>query len=314
TVNETGGYINQSLHDEFWALLQKKYSEQQRSKIIQDIQSTLEILKEFQALTWKSAKESYFAKSIIKDSEYQPLKEKLEKHQSQYFSPSIIIDNSEKIIQAASTREAIDLGAGKFYITPELIEENLIGIKGSYDRLKLLLLPNWKEEYKEYPLPLINVSLLSLYSPDEYHEMIEHGDEKIDIHIAQLSVDKNTLYELGSVDYQKGDKKFIDFSAQERQIYIEEFVKDQFANYKISQPVLSKGVWRGYEFAKGVASFDTFNIVIMSLFADSKAFYIKFITNANLSQTGSEFNEFTKRVQILEHPKISPSTAALVKS
>ncbi len=313
-VNETGGYINQALHQDFWTLMQKKYTQEQRDKIIHDIQSTLEILKEFQALTWKSAKESYFAKSVIKDSEYQPLKEKLEKHQSQYFSPQVIIDNSEKIIAASSTRSALDLGAGKFYITPELIDENLIGIKGSYDRLKLLLLPVWKEEYKEYTLPLINVSLLSLYSPDEYHEVIQHGDEQIDIHIAQLSVDKNVLYELGSVDYQKGDKKFIDFTPEERQIYIQEFVKDQFANYNITEPMLSKGNWRGYEYAKGMASLDNYNIVIMSLFVDSKAFYIKYVTNTNLSVAGAEFNDFTKRIQVLETNKNPPVVQEPVKS
>ncbi len=314
TVNETGGYINQTLHHDFWDLMQKKYTDEQRVKIVHDIQSTLEILKEFQALTWKSAKESYFAKTVIKDSEYEPLKQKLEKHQSQYFSPQVIIDNSEKIILASSTRTPLDLGAGKFYITPELIDENLIGIKGSYDRLKLLLLPVWKEEFKEYTLPLINVSLLSLYSPDEYHEVIQHGDEQIDIHIAQLSVDKNTLYELGSVDYQKGDKKFVSFTPEERHIYIQEFVKDQFANYKISEPLLSKGNWRGYEYAKGIASLDNYNIVIMSLFADSKAFYIKYVTDTNLSLAGAEFNEFTKRIQMLEPLKNSPATSEPVKS
>lgn len=305
-VNETGGYINEALHHDFWELMNQKYTQEQRVQIVHDIQTTLEILKEFQALTWKSAKESYFAKNIIKDSEYQPLKERLEKHQSQYFSPQNIIDNAEKIIAASSTRSALDLGAGKFYITPELIDENLIGIKGSYDRLKLLLSSTWKEEYKEFTLPLVNVSLLSLYSPDEYHEVIQQGDEQIDIHIAQLTVDKNAVYEIGTVDYQKADKKFIHFSNEERQIYLNEFVKEQMANYKIIEPVLSKGTWRGYEYIKGIGSVDNYNVVIMGLFAESKALYIKYVTNTNLSLAGSEFNEFTKRIQLLETSKTPP--------
>ena len=302
-VNETGGYITAALHHDFWQLMEQKYSHEQRHQIVKDIKNTLEILKEFQALTWKSAKESYFAKNVIKDSEYQHLKEKLEKQQSHYFSPQVIIENSEKIITASSNRTAIDLGTGNFYITPELIEENLIGIKGSYERLKLLLEPVWKEEYKEYKLPLVNVSLLSLYSPDEYQENIQHGDEQIDIHIAQLCVDNNAIYEIGSVDYQKGDKKFIHFIPEERQIYLQEFVKEQFAGYRVTEPLLSKGEWRGFEYIKGIASIDNYNIVIMSLFANSKAFYIKYVTNTNLSLAGTEFNEFTKRIQLIEDTK-----------
>ncbi len=303
TVNETGGYINQQLHHEFWELMKQKYDEQQRNKIVSDIQNTLDVLKEFQAQTWKTAKESYFSKKVEKDKEYFSLKERLEKHQSQYFTPSTIVENSEKIINASATRSALDLGAGKFYITPELIEENMIGIKGSYERLKMLLTPTWKDDYKEYSLPKINVSLLSLYSPDEYHELIQHGDESIDIHIAQICVDKNAIYEIGSVDYQQGDKKFVNFTPEEREIYIQEFVREQFASYKIAEPLLSKGSWRGYEFSKGIASLDNYNIVIMSLFVDTKAFYIKYITNGNLSVAGADFNDFTKRIQILEAPK-----------
>lgn len=300
TVNETGGYITKALHQAFWELMRLKYDEGQRNKIVTDIQSTLDVLKEFQAQTWQSAKESYFAKKIEKDKNYFSLKDRLEKHKSLYFSPQSFIDNSEKIITASATRTSLDLGEGKFYITPELIEENLIGIKGSYERLKLLLTPEWKEEYHEYLLPKINVSLLSLYAPDEYHELIEHGDEKIEIYIAQLCVDKNAIYEIGSVDYQKGDKKFVDFTQQEKEIYIQEFVKEQFAGYKIDEPLLSKGTWRGYEYAKGIASYENYNIVIMSLFVDSKAFYLKFVTNGNLSSAGTDFNEFTKRIQLLE--------------
>lgn len=303
TVNETGGYINQQLHQEFWEIMKQKYDEEQRSKIVNDIQNTLDVLKEFQAQTWKSAKESYFAKKVEKDTDYFNFKEKLEKHQSQYFSAGTIIDNSEKIIAASAARSAIDLGAGKFYITPELIEENMIGIKGSYERLKLLLTPTWSDEFKEYTLPKINVSLLSLYAPDEYHELIQHGDEQIDIHIAQICVDKNAIYELGSVDYQKADKKFVNFAKEEKDIYIQEFVKEQFAGYKIAEPLLSKGTWRGYEYSKGIASLENFNIVIMSLFVNDRAFYIKYITNSNLSTAGADFNDFTKRIQVLETAK-----------
>ena len=277
TVNETGGYITKELHYAFWERMKQKYDEEQRKKIVDDIQNTLNVLKDFFTL-----------------------KDKLEKHKSQYFSPQVIIENSEKIITASATRSSLDLGAGKFYITPELIEENLIGIKGSYERLKILLTPEWKEEYREYLLPKINVSLLSLYAPDEYHELIQHTDEKIDIDIAQLCVDKNAIYELGAVDYQKADKKFVNFTPEEKEIYIQEFVKEQFAGYKINEPLLSKGSWRGYEYAKGIASLDNYNIVIMSMFVADKAFYIKFVTNQNLSSAGTDFNEFTKRIQILE--------------
>src|SRR5262249_18772075 len=163
----------------------------------------------------------------------------------------------------AATRTALDLGAGKFYITPELIEDNIIGMNGSYERLKVLLTPEWKGAYKEYILPKVKISLLSLYAPDEYHEVVTQGDEIIDMTISQLSVDKNATYEMGSIDYQKDGKKFIDFTPEEKGIYLQAFIRQQFEGYKVDEPQLSKGTWRGYEFSKGIASIDGYNIIIM---------------------------------------------------
>ncbi|HRE30485.1 MAG TPA: hypothetical protein PLD88_00790 [Candidatus Berkiella sp.] len=299
-VNETGGYITKSMHDAFWMILQAKYDEHQRAKIVADVHNALDIIRDFQYQTWESAKTSYFAKMAQKSNEYERLKAQLEKQNSPYFTPQAVIENAEKIIEAAANRFPLDLGAGKFYITPELIQENMVGIKGSYERLKLLLTPEWKDEYKEYILPKEMVSLLSLYSPDEYHETITHTNEKIDIHIAQLSTDKSSLYEIGAVDYQKGDKKFANFLPEEKEIYIQEFVKEQFSGYKVSEPMLSRGMWRGYSFAKGVASLGDLNVIVMSFFVDDKALYFKFVSDKNLSLASADFNDFTKRIQILE--------------
>ncbi len=306
-VNETGGYITKSMHDEFWAILQEKYDEQQRIKIVADVHSALDIIRDFQYQTWESAKASYFAKMAQKSPDYERLKAQLQKQNSPYFTPQAVIENADKIIEAAANRFPLDLGAGKFYITPELIQENMIGIKGSYERLKLLLTPEWKDEYKEYLLPKEMISLLSLYSPDEYHETITHTDERIDIHIAQLSTDKSSLYEIGAVDYQKGDKKFASFLPEEKEIYIQEFVKEQFVGYKVTEPMLSRGMWRGYSFAKGVASLGDLNVIVMSFFVDDKALYFKFVSDKNLSLASADFNDFTKRIQILEkHNQTSP--------
>jgi len=299
-VNETGGYITKSMHEEFWDILHSKYDEAQRAKIVTDVHSALDIIRDFQHQTWESAKASYFAKTVQKSKEYDHLKRQLEKQHSPYFTPAAVIENAEKIIEAAANRFPLDLGAGKFYITPELIQENMIGIKGSYERLKLLLTPEWKDDLKEYVLPKEQISLLSLYSPDEYHETIAHSDEKIDIHIAQLSTDKSSLYEIGSVDYQKGDKRFTSFLPEEREIYIQEFVKEQFAGYKVAEPTMTRGVWRGYSYAKGVASFNDYNVIVMSFFVDDKALYIKSVSDKNMSLASADFNDFTKRIQILE--------------
>lgn len=305
-VNETGGYITKSMHDEFWAILQEKYDEQQRINIVADVHSALDIIRDFQYQTWESAKASYFAKMAQKSPDYERLKAQLQKQHSPYFTPQAVIENADKIIEAAANRFPLDLGAGKFYITPELIQENMIGIKGSYERLKLLLTPEWKDEYKEYLLPKEMISLLSLYSPDEYHETITHTDERIDIHIAQLSTDKSSLYEIGAVDYQKGDKKFASFLPEEKEIYIQEFVKEQFVGYKVAEPMLSRGMWRGYSFAKGVASLGELNVIVMSFFVDDKALYFKFVSDKNLSLASADFNDFTKRIQILEKHQTSP--------
>jgi hypothetical protein len=299
-VNETGGYVTQKLHQAFWDLMQSKYDEKTRDDIALKTIETLEVLKDFQRATWESAKASYFGQKIEKTTDYDELKRRLNGQGSHYFSPDAIIEHSGRIIDAASSRNALDLGGGKFYITPELIEENLIGIQGSFERLKMLMTPMWTGEFKEYLLPRLNASILALYSPDQYHEVITHNDESIDIYIAQLHTDKHSTYEIGSVDYTKGDKHFNDFSNEEKEIYIREFINDQFLSYRIENPILSKGMWRGYHFVKGVASVDDFNVVIMSMMVQNKAFYIKLVTKMHIPLANADFNDFTKRLQILE--------------
>ena len=299
-VNETGGYITPRLHEEFWAYMKTKYDEKVREKLVIDVQKALAILQEFQVQTWLSAKNSYFSRKVDKTAEYEPLRRLISQQQSPYFSTQAMSENSEKIISASASRTAIDLGAGKFYITPELIEENRIGIQGSYDRLKMLLNPQWHEDYREFNLPLMHMSLLSLYAPDEYHEVITHGDESIDIHLAQLTTGKNSVYEIGLVDYQREDKKFNRLTLEERTAYQNAFIKEQFAGYRINNPLMSQGTWREHEFNKGTATVNDTNIIIMSLFVNNKAFYIKYITDNNLTLANADFTDFTKRIQLLE--------------
>lgn len=303
-VNETGGYVTQKLHEAFWNLMRLKYDEKTCEEMAIKTIETLEILKNFQQLTWESAKQSYFSKTIEKTKDYEQLKNRLNAQGSNYFSPQSMIEHSSKIILAAATRNPLDLGNGKFYITPELIEENLIGIQGSFERLKLLMTPSWENAYKEYILPKLNISLLSLYSPDQYHEVISHNDESINIYIAQLNTDKDTTYEIGSVDYKKGERVFNDFSAEEKAIYIQEFIRDQFLSYRIESPTLNTGSWRGHHFVKGSASVDDFNVMIMSMMVQNKAFYIKLVTKMHIPLANTDFNDFIKRIQILEIPAV----------
>jgi hypothetical protein len=299
-VNETGGYVTQKLHDDFWQLMHGKYDEAACVEISAKTLETLALLKEFQQGTWESAKLSYFSQTLEKTKDYEDLKKRLSNQGSHYFSNQAIIEHSSKIILAAASRQALDLGNGKFYITPELIEENLIGIQGAFERLKLLMTPDWQNEYKEYILSKINATLLALYAPDQYHEAITHNDESIDIHIAQLNTDKDTTYELGSVDYHKGERRFTDFTPEEKEIYIQEFIKDQFLSYRIESPVLNTGTWRGYQFVKGSASVDDFNVVMMCMMVNQRAFYIKLVTKMHIPLANDDFNEFIKRIQILD--------------
>ena len=299
TVNQTGGYINQGLHHAFWQMMESKYTPEQRAQMVSDVQQALDILKAFQTQLWESAKISYSTKQIRPTVEYTPIKARLLQLQSPYFSPKTLVTNGEKIIEAAANREAIDLGAGKYYITPELIEENLIGMRGSYERLKLLMTPVWKGDYKEYPLPKLSVSLLSLYAPDEYEETVSQDDEKMILHLAQLSSDPESFYEIGAVDYQKGHKRFMHFTPQEREAYLQEFVKEQFAGYKVAVPQMSKGLWRGYTYAKGVSAYQHYHVILMCFFVEDKVIYIKHVTDADLSSATTQFNDFTKRLQVI---------------
>ena len=313
-VNKTGGYVTPSLHQEFWDLLRLKYDEKRRNHIASDLQKALDVLRSFQAHTWQSAKESYFAKKIEKSREYVLFKEMLEKQQSPYFSPQSMLDYSEKIIEASALRIPLDWDNEKIYVTPEYIEENRVGLPGGYERLKLLLNPVWKEDLKEYILPHIYVSLLALYPPDEYHEVISHENEKMDIHLAQLTTSTHSVYEIGSLDYQNEDKKFSRLNAEEKQQYRKEFIKEQFASFGVTEPTVSQGDWRGNEFSKGMASFNQYNIIIMNFFVNDKAMYIKYITDSNPVQASADFLEFTKRIQLLERPKTVETSGPIRRS
>lgn len=300
TVNETGGYINQDLHHAFWALIAQKYSPEQQAQMVIDIHQALEVLKAYQTQIWESAKLSYFSKQFRLTLEYTPIKARLLQLQSPYFSPQTLVSNGEKIIEAAANRQALDLGAGNYYITPELIEENLIGMRGSYERLKLLMTPDWRQEYREYPLPKLAVTLLNLYAPDEYEESITQDEEKLVLHTAQFSSEPFSLYEVGSLEYQKGQKRFEHFTHQEREAYLQAFVDEQFAGYKVTSPQMSKGLWRGHAYAKGVSAFDDYHVILMCFFMGDKVLYLKHVTDADLANATSHFNDFTKRLQLME--------------
>lgn len=297
-VNETGGYVTEKLHQAFWEFMRGQYDDNTRDMMVTNTLETLGILKDFQKATWESAKLSYFSQQLEKTGDYETLMGRLGSRGSHYFSPRVIITQADQIIAAAASRQALDLGGGKFYVTPELIEENLLGIQGAFERLMLLMTPQWAPEYKEYKLPMLKISLLAWYAPDQYHETVVHHDESIDLDIAQLNTDKNTTYEIGSVNYKKGDRHFCDFSMQEKEIYIQEFVRGQFLRYRIEAPILSQGTWRGYSFVKGAGSVSDFNVVLMGMIIQDKAFYVKLVTMEPLPFANEDFSEFMKRIQV----------------
>lgn len=313
TVSQTGGYINQSLHQAFWEQLEKHYTPEQRSELVADLQGSLNLIKAFQMALWESAKISYFGKEIRVTTAFTPLKAQLLNINSPYLSPKTLVKHAEMIIQAASNRQAIDLGAGPFYVTPELIEEHLVGLSGGYERLRLLMDPQWQGTWKEYCLPKIGVRLLSYYAPDEYENNIMEEDEKLSLQTAELSIDSQKQYEVGAINYQKENKRFNHFTQAEKDSYLEALVEEQLAAYKIMTPQISKGLWRGHPFVKGIGTHHNQYVIFMCFFAHDKAIYVKHVSDADLSHANTTFNEFTKRIQI-QDPKSKRSEGSALRT
>lgn len=83
-------------------------------------------------------------------------------------------------------------------------------------------------------------------------------------------------------------------------------MNEQFAGYKVTTPHMSKGLWRGHAFAKGIAAYQNFHVIVMCFFVGDKAIYLKQVTDADLSHASTAFNDFTKRIQIMESKTPSP--------
>jgi hypothetical protein len=166
TVQSVEGYIDKGLYDEFWALMPAE---------MRDIPSNRQLLKEllsevgderekFMTEAWLSAKASLNAKRIVRTERYilaQKAALNASANSGYQFKIRESLASGERLIAAAANGTPIDTPDGKTFITSDLIERVLSGIKASEFRIAKLVAPTWNDQLVEFRYPEVHASILA---------------------------------------------------------------------------------------------------------------------------------------------------------
>jgi hypothetical protein len=166
TVQSVEGYIDKELYDEFWALLpaEIKDSPSNRKLLKEFLSEVGDEREKFVAEAWLSAKASLAAKRIVKTEGYIAGQKAALRASTNLGYQSTIhesLASGERLIAAAAYGTPLDISGGKTYITLDLIERVLSGIKASEFRLAKLVSPSWDERITEFLYPEAHVSILA---------------------------------------------------------------------------------------------------------------------------------------------------------
>ena len=163
-LQPNGGYITPDLHDEFWSSLPPSVRQQGPdnktfSSILKRL-GTTGILYNREVML--SAQASLLEQRVAKSPKYEQAKE-------QYLGWALpgqtdgvraVVATSEKMIEAAAKRTAVDTPNGPIYITEEYIEQILSGLDASLERFEYLSDPSWQPHPIERSFPNAHVRIL----------------------------------------------------------------------------------------------------------------------------------------------------------
>ena len=166
TVRSVEGYIDKELYDEFWALMPvaMKESPANRQLLKEFLAEVGDARERFMTESWLSAKASLAAKRPVRTESYiAAQKAALNASTNSGYQSKIreSIASGERLIAAAGNGVSIDTPGGKAFITSDLIERVLSGIKASEFRFAKLVSPSWDEHAVEFRYPEAHVSILA---------------------------------------------------------------------------------------------------------------------------------------------------------
>lgn len=113
--------------------------------------------------TWASMKGSLSARKVVKTPGYDSARRDVLAAGLPEFQVQAQkgIENAEGMIRAAASGAPFQTPNGAIYVTEELVNQVLGGLKGSVARLRLLANPDWVPQAREYRYPEAGVRILS---------------------------------------------------------------------------------------------------------------------------------------------------------
>jgi hypothetical protein len=199
TVRSVDGYIDEVLHREFWSLMPTAIRNSTSAhQMLEDLFAEVGAAREdFQIQTWISAGASLEAGQIVRTTAYSNARDAaLNASNNPGYQRSIhdSIASAERILAAAANGTPLDVHGGRTYITRDLIERVLSGIRASEFRFAKLVSPTWDDRLTEFQYPDAHVSVLAL-TPFTLDRQIIRNPAARDVEMVTLSQTVNpSLY------------------------------------------------------------------------------------------------------------------------
>ena len=184
TVLNVDGFISKELHDEFWALMPPAIRDDAKTRdiVIRFIDRTLTASVRFQRESWASIKASMEASRVVKSPSYAIAKKSVlsasTNPQYQRQAQKGVAD-AEAMIKAVAEGKPFQMPRGLIYITPELVNQTLAGLDGSFARFRRLASLEWEETVTKYRYPNAHVAILSQvpFAEEKQELTLENGQK-----------------------------------------------------------------------------------------------------------------------------------------
>lgn len=167
TVQSVDGYLDKKLYDEFWSIMPPEIKIPANRFKLKKLLSEVSFEREkFITESWLSAKASLEAGRVVRTQGYivaQKLALEASNNQSYKANIAESITSGERLIEAAAKGTPLDTPGGKKFITSDVIEHVLSGVKASEFRVAKLVSPSWDGRTIEFRYPEAHVSVLATF-------------------------------------------------------------------------------------------------------------------------------------------------------
>lgn len=167
TVRAADGYIDENLHEEFWSQMPSAFRASPALRIQLDdlLLDVGDARQSFLEQSWRSVGESLKYRRIVRTKAYLDAKQAVLKASTNPAYQEKVresIASAERLLDAAANGTPIDVSEGRTFITNDMIEHILSGIRASEYRYSKLLLPTWDDQLEVFSYPEGHISVLAL--------------------------------------------------------------------------------------------------------------------------------------------------------